>query len=175
MFMFGCSEESTLISPEASNSESGEPNWVGLPARAGSSLNKTFSSGKFISKDKDEEIVISETYTSISGKTVSIYAQIIFFAGTLKEDTFITMEMDDETGVISFSPSMEFNKPALLNVTLTGLILKSLSSTEDFKYLAASGGYESVVYNDLFVKVSEGGLQLDRGQIPHFSRYGFTR
>lgn len=176
LILFGCSQESTLVSPVSQSNSPGEPNWLGLPEPSQKSLSKSFITGALIEKDADGEIIINEAYKSSTGANVKVIVKIKFYAGTLNEDTFITMGIDDETGVVTFSPALEFNKPAELYVRLEGIKFPSINQSKvNFQYLVPDGTYQPVEYQSIVVDVSQGKYELSEGQVPHFSRYGFTR
>lgn len=174
MVFIGCDPDSISVSPNTDLVESAEPNWIDLP-KSITSLSKSFTTGGLILYDRGGEIVINESYETNNG-LVSVYAKLYFPPGTINEDTFITMEVDDETGVISFEPSMQFNNPAQLFVRFSGVDLSGVNPENvDFAYLAEDGNYQSMNYNNLLVKIDKETLQLVQGDVPHFSRFGFTR
>jgi hypothetical protein len=86
------------------------------------------------------------------------------------------MSVDDENGTITYSPSMNFNKPAELYLKLEGLDLYDISKNSiDFAYHDPTGSFGQVDYKEIIVDISSGIVELKEGKIPHFSRYGFTR
>lgn len=172
-----CQNESPLVGPEsidARYTETNEPNWVGLPQADSKRLEKVFNAGETITVNEGGEIVIDETYTSSSGLQVTTYSSIQFAPGCVQEDVYITVEIDDETGVSSFLPSQVFNFPAILNQKFTGLDLSGVNPADiQLYYLKLDGTYDVMAYDDLIVDVSAGSIEVVNGQIPHFSRYGY--
>lgn len=179
---WACSDSNSILGPEnqstprISNNISAEPSWIQMPKHKYPSLKKSFSKTQFISKDEDCQIVISENYVSTTNRNVKVSAKIVFLAGTLNEDAEITMIIDDETGVCTFLPHMNFNKEAILSVKIEGMDLDGVAKEDvNFNYFAVDGTFEAVDVNRIDVKIEQGRLELKRAKLPHFSRYGFTR
>ena len=175
LFSFACQEESSLIAPDNAKVSSEEPNWVGLPTPKYQRLSKSFNAGDLIKKDEDGELIIDESYESVDGNTVKVIAKLKLYKGTIDEDTYIAMAVDGETGVLTFTPHMDFNMEAELYVKIEGFNLDGVQIRNlDFLYLTNSN-YESVDHKEIIVDESSGLLELKEGKVPHFSRYGFTK
>ena len=180
LLFFGCqNDEFSPVGPDSTEpyfSQVSEPNWVGLPVSNFQFLAKTFSTSKLVKADKDTELIIDESYSGGPHGEVKVIVKLKFYSGSVDQDTQITMEIDDQTGVISFSPSMVFNKPAELYIKLEGLDLNDDDEENvDFVYLTVNGTYEAVEYDEIEVDTDDGELELKEGEVDHFSRYGFVR
>jgi hypothetical protein len=86
------------------------------------------------------------------------------------------MSIDDEFGTATFSPSGTFSKPVIYNLTIMGLDLSNVNPSKvKFVYFSADGKYYQPKYKHLFVEKQSGKLQINDAELPHFSRFGFTR
>ena len=176
LFSFACQEGTSLVAPDNTSVSSEEPNWISLPAPNDTRLQKTFTVTELITKQSGGELSLRESYVGGPHGEVEVFATIRFAPNALPEDTQVTMSLDDETGVLSFTPSMSFNRDAALTIVLGGIDLSGVSENDiDFKYYDANGQYVSVDYNKLSIDIDDGGLGVLKVDIPHFSRYGFTK
>ena len=175
-FLFACQEESSLVGPEKVSASSSEPNWISLPSSDASQLKKVFSVTELITVQSGGVIRLDEAYEGGPFGNVSLSAEIKFAPGTINEDTYFTMAFDDEAGVITFSPSCTFNNEAPLTISLKGINLNDVDTDEiGFVYYDANGEYVEVDSKRLWAKTIDGSLGILQAQIPHFSRYGFTK
>jgi len=177
LFVIGCSEESSLVTPNNTNNttSNNEPNWINLPKNADTKLLKTFVTSEFITVAEGGQLVIDETYTSTDSTLVHAYSSITFAPGVVMEDVNISMEIDDETGVSTFLPHQMFNFPAILNQTFTGLNLSGVDPDNiELLYLSLDGNYEVMPVDQIIVDIETGTITVVNGRIPHFSRYGFV-
>jgi len=96
------------------NAYRSSPNWIDLPARG--TLNKYVSNSqgysitKFVPNDEDTELIIDDNYVGGVHGEVKIIVKLKFYAGTVKEDNFVTMHVNDKNGTVTFEPSQIFNK-----------------------------------------------------------------
>ena len=176
LFTIGCQEGSSLVGPE-NTSVSGE-----------NQLDKKHK------KDKKDKYSVSEVITAKTGgkitlkvdykgeylgkkvKKAKIKAEIKFAPGTIDVDTEFTMTFNPEDGMISFSPGMEFNKTAPLTISVKGVDLKKMKIKKgelNFVYFDAAGNKVEVDSKKIWIKKDSFGIL--QCEIPHFSRYGFTR
>jgi len=145
-----------------------------LPQNANPKLFKSFSTEEWISVAEGGQLTIDETYTSIEGKEVHAFSSIALPPGCVKKDCFITMVIDDKTGVSSFLPHQEFNFPAVLNQTFTGLDLSGLDVNKiHLYYYSLDGTWEIMECDNLIIDVASGTITVVNGKIPHFSVYGY--
>ena len=86
------------------------------------------------------------------------------------------MVIDDINGTVTYSPSMNFDKPAILDLKFEGVDLTGVNrDSVDFVYIDYDGLFNPVEYKEIKVDVAKGVLELVDGLIPHFSRYGWGR
>ncbi len=174
--LFACQEESNLVGPEKSSVSTSEPSWISIPASENNQLKKVFSVTQLITAQSGGVIRLDESYEGGPFGNVMLSAEIKFAPGTIDEDTYFTMAFDDEAGVITFSPSMTFNQDAPLTISLKGIDLSDVNIDDiGFVYFDANGEYVDVDAKKLWVKTNDGSLGVLQAQIPHFSRYGFTK
>jgi len=175
LFWVGCQESSRIVEPETDQTLT--PNWIELPKNIShsSSIEMEFSASKNIDGKRGGEIILDRHYIGPNGE-VKIIAKLKFDKGSFNGKQLITMTVDDVNGTVTYSPSMNFNKPAELYLKLEGLDLTGINPEDiDFVYFSPSGEIGSVVYKEIKVDIQSGILELKEGKIPHFSRLGFTR
>ncbi len=173
-FFAGCSDKDSIVTPE--NNQASAPNWITLPQRDGLSIENVFSVTKTIKGKDGGELKIDEHYSAGPHGEVKVIAKLNFKKHSFEGTQTITMIVDDVNGTITYSPSMVFDKPAELYVKLEGLDLYGIDPDDiDFVYYDPSGNYGTVEYKELNVDISSGTLELKEGEIPHFSRFGYTR
>ena len=86
------------------------------------------------------------------------------------------MVLEDVNGTITYSPSMNFNVPAILDLDYRGIDLTGINPDSiDFVYHNPNGNFDSAEYDEIRVNVEDGRLELKDAKIPHFSRYGYSR
>lgn len=172
-----CQNDSQITGPQSAEfqkSKTAEPKWIGLPQAADLTLAKKLFTFKFIKADEGGELVIDYTYYSKEGKKIKTYSSLYFSPGALKRSSFVTMLIDDNTGVAEFLPHQTFNEPALLNQTFTGLNLNGFDPSQiQLYYLNEDGSYEVMECDQLIVDIESGTIQVVNGRIPHFSLYGY--
>ena len=180
LFSIGCQDGSSLVGPE-NTYDTGE-----------NQLDKKHKKDK---KDKDsDKYSVSQWITAQSGgkitlkvdykgeylgqkvKKAKIKAEIKFAPGTIDFDTKFTMTFNPEDGMISFSPGMTFNNTAPLTISVKGVDLKKMKIDKKslgFVYFDADGLEVEVDSKKIWVKKDSFGIL--QVEIPHFSRYGFTK
>lgn len=149
-----------------------------LPARADVSLTKKYSEGRWIRANTGGEINMSERFrTNTRFKTASISASFTVPPNGLSKDTFIMMVFDDSNLLIEFSPhGLEFNIPAKLSYTVTGLDLSSVPVDAEIKlyYINDQTGlFEEMRSGSILHDRESGSISCIDGEIPHFSEYAF--
>jgi len=174
IFLVGCADNNSIVAPE--NNQVSAPNWITLPQGNGSSVENQISKTKNIKGSSGGEIIIDYNYNGGPHGEIKIIAKLKFLSGSFSGTKTITMVVNDVDGTITYSPSMNFNKPAELYVKLEGLDLYGINPDSiDFSYHDPSGSFGQVDYKEIQVDISSGTLELKEGKIPHFSRYGFSR
>lgn len=175
LFSIACEEETAIVSPNNSQVSNEEPNWLGLPAPRYLRLSKSFSTGALIKKRHGGELIIDDEFESVDGKKVKVIVKLKIYKGSIEKDIYITMAIDGKTGILTFTPHMNFKKDAKLYIKIEGYNFDGVQTKNiDFMYLAKNG-YERVEYKKIIVDKSSGTLELKEGKIKHFSRYGFTK
>jgi hypothetical protein len=175
LFWTGCQESSSIVEPETVQTSA--PNWIELPKNTSqsSSIEMEFSASENIDGNSGGEIKLDRNYYGPNGK-VKIIAKLKFDKGSFNGTKLITMIVDDVNGTVTYSPSMNFDKPAELYLKLEGLDLSGINPDDiDFVYFSPSGTYGPITYKEIKVDIQSGTLELKDGLIPHFSRFGFCR
>lgn len=177
LILTACQNEGPINGPEspASQKQSNfQPKWIGLPQNASVKLLKAFNTSEWITIADGGRLTIDETYTSTEGNKVRTYSDIVLAPGCVQQDVTISMEIDDRTGVSTFLPHQQFNFPAILNQTFTGLNLTNVDvSNIELYYYSTDGTWEIMERDDLIIDVATGTITLVNGRIPHFSVYGY--
>lgn len=170
IFVLGCSEHSSIVAP--TQNADNEPNWI-----AGSSLNslkKDVTTSKTIYGDQESLLEINTNYAGGIG-WISITANARFQKYSFVGSKYVTMTINDQLGTATFSPSGEFSKPVIYNLTIVGLDLRGINPANvRFVYMADDGNYYVPQYDRLYVEIQSGKLQIENARLPHFSRYGFV-
>ena len=98
------------------------------------------------------------------------------FPGTVTDDTEFTMALDPNTSMIIFLPHMDFvdDKVAQLTLSFREVDLKKMGIEKDkVVYFNDNGNLVEMDYKKIWFKKHSFGVH--QVEIPHFSRYGFTR
>ena len=189
LFLFGCSNEDSIVGPVSSDSDNpsfamsdqsllgtdgiGTPSFHKKGKKGGKNTGLTVTG--LIKAKKSSSLTLNGTYKD-GRKKVKVYASIAYPAGAVDEDVTITMNFDPATQAFSFAPSMVFNKNAKLTVKLTGLDLKGVNKKDiTFIYYCADGSLETVTSSNIGVNIKKGELKVTNLRIRHFSRFGFVR
>jgi len=173
-FFLGCSDKENIIAPE--NDQTSGPNWITLPQRNGSSVETEYSVTQQIDGSLGGKLEISDIYFAGPQGVVKVKATLKFPQNCFTGIETITMTADNVNGTIIYSPPMNFNIPALLDLEYQGIDLTGVEpDSVDFVYQDPDGSYDSMEYDKIQVIMAIGKLMLKDGKIPHFSRYGFSR
>jgi len=178
LFAVGCSEQTSVNSPV--NKNTSEPNWVSLPninAKSGMSVMSMpiFQASALIDGEKGGKIKIDEKYDGPNGE-VKVKAELEFPKDAFVGSKYITMILDTQFGLATFSPHAYFDKDAIYNVEFVGLDLTGVNPKNvGFVYQAEDGSYEYIDYSKIEVDIKNGKLKVRDARLPHFSRYGFIR
>lgn len=179
LFLFGCSDMGTNNNITEPASSASTKQIVQMPDRQNVSTEWNWSTWKRVKNTESDKLVLTDTYTSITGKTVTVTAVLSIPEGAFDAPyTDISMTADDGTATLTFTPHMVFNKPLTLNLTYSGLDLKSMVSMlphMGFYYIGDDGSFTPVVNRGIRFNVYTGTLSVIDAQIEHFSRYGFAK
>ena len=178
LFSIGCQDSSSLVGPE--NNSISNDNQLDKKSHDKKSRDKkgSYSVKKKITVKKGGKITLKTSYDGPFGKKAKIKAEIKFKPGTVTEDTEFTMTLDPTTGMISFSPHMEFvdGKTATLTMSFKGVDLKKMKIDKEdirFVYFDGNGQLFEMDYKKIWFKKHSFGVH--QVEMHHFSRYGFTR
>ncbi len=121
------------------------------------------------------DVELEKSYKSTNGKNVSISMKLKFSPGTVSQPLNVTIALDKNNLVADFSPNgAVFNKPALLDVTVEGLDLSSISSGANVAFYYMNGSVlEKIEASSLTVDIHDGKIVMKDAKILHFSIYGF--
>ena len=143
-----------------------------LPASAGMSLAKISSAGQWIRAKSGGNVEIDEHFRGVA---VSVTLSIPKKA--LSDDQYISMTLDDSKLKIDFDPNgLQFNVPAELSYTATGLDLSSLPAGAEIKLYYCNqkkGTFEEMYSASITYDRKSGTLTCLNAEIPHFSIYAF--
>ena len=109
---------------------------------------------QLIKKNENCTMTINEKYESVEGEKVQILAEIEFPAGSVDEDTEITMAIDNKTGVASFFPKVNFNKTAIFSLEIYGDNKRNIGND----YYPLGSTFQSVDRRMMVSKMDEGSL-----------------
>jgi hypothetical protein len=174
LFSIGCQDGGSLVGPE-NNSISNENQ---LDKKSHHDKKDSYSVQKKITRKKGGKITLKTSYDGPFGKKAKIKAEIKFKPGTVPEDTEFTMTLDPTTGMISFSPHMDFvdDKTATLTMSFKEVDLKKMKIDKEdirFVYFDGNGQLVEMDYKKIWFKKHDFGVH--QVEITHFSRYGFSR
>ena len=176
LLLIGCQDESSIISPDKTAISNEEPNWISLPVPSDNRLMKVHKVTKLITVKDGGKITLKKRFDAGDNTKVEIKAEIKFGPNIVTEDTKFTMALDDKKGMLTFTPAMTFNGSVPLMVSLKGIDLEGVMEDEiNFVYFDSNGQLVEVFYKKLLVDVESGILAVFHVEIPHFSRYGFTK
>ena len=178
MFIFaaiGCSDQTSLISPEDPISTLKNLKLVELPKPHGSlSVSSTITKQKYINGNNGGSFIEEFVYQSISGD-VTILSALVFPPNSFSNGKIITQTFNTETASLEFGPAMFFNIPVTYTLTVSGLDLSGLNpETLHFVYIAQDGTLTGVQYDSISINYGANSITVTNAQLNHFSRYGFV-
>lgn len=164
--------DDNVISTSDNNSEAiSDPDWITIPQEG-----LEISTSKLV---KGSEETLLDLNTSVQGGlfgNIQVNATLRFLRGSFEGERYVSMSINSEYGTASFSPSGTFDIPAIYNATIMGLDLSGINPDEiQFVYMDTDGKYYPIDVQHIYVEPQSGKLQVINAQIPHFSRYGWTR
>jgi hypothetical protein len=123
---------------------------------------------------KGDALIISETYLK-DGKLISMSAKLTIPQGAFKGFLTFDMVFDFDNYSIGLYPTpYTFDKPVILDLTFLGVDFTNIDPAKFvFNYL--DGEKEKLNYNSLNINDKFKLLKITGVEIPHFSRYGWTR
>lgn len=114
------------------------------------------------------------------GKVVQVDARLEIPANAFIGNRNISMNVNVDSGYISFSPNLDFNVPCdlnfgLMNMDLIKLGFTSSANIANFVYIDDAGAIFPVINQGIIYDFDNGILKVNSAKIDHFSRYGFVR
>ena len=175
LLTISCQEGKSLVGPENTNT---------------STENQLDKKSKKVSDYTVKQLITVKTGGKITlkaklkkgpfGKKAKISAEIKFSPNTVTEDTEFTMTLDPKTCMISFSPHMNFKdgKVAPLTISIKGVKpgkKKKKNNKDEIKFVYFDENGEEVYIDSKKIWFKKDSFGILQAEIPHFSRYGFTR
>ena len=163
----GPDQNSNQVSPAGQNVQLLE-----LPGTAGMDLAKKYSVTRWVSADSGGELEITGQF-----RTVTVTATLSIPENGLSEDQYISMTLGDSKLQIEFGPDgLQFNVPAKLNYTITGLDLFSVPVGAEIKLNYCNqktGKFQEMHSESVTYDRKSGTLTCRNAEIPHFCIYAF--
>jgi hypothetical protein len=180
-WLLGCNSNPVQVPDQISNQDSPagqKMHLLELPAPADVNLAKKYSVASWISADAGGKLEISEQFQNKSGyKTATVTATLSIPENALNEDRYISMQLDDSKLQIKFNPDgLQFNVPAKLSYTVTGLNLSSVPVGTEIKLYYCNretGMFEEMHSGSITYDIKSGTITCLNAEIPHFSEYAF--
>jgi hypothetical protein len=180
-WLLGCNSNPVQVAYQNSNqvSPAGQKiQLLELPVTAGMNLAKKYSVASWISADEGGELEISEQFRNKRRhNTATVTATLSIPENALNEDRYISMLLDDSKLQIKFNPDgLQFNVPAKLTYTATGLNLSSIPVGTEIKLYYCNeetGMLEEINTGGITYDVESGTFECHDGEILHFSEYAF--
>ncbi len=186
---FGCQEQNSPLEPEINDNtetlaKNNNTGWDSFFSSFGlessfdkdegfSMKSKTYT----ISGDKGGTIVESYFWQPNGGDRVSMSAVLTIPAGAFEGTLTFDITFDLENLSVELTPSpFTFKKPVLLDLTFWGVDLTDIDRDNvDFVYFSKDGSSYPVKYSEIKVYPVTKYLSVEKAELPHFSRYGWTR
>lgn len=187
LVLAGCQKENSIVSPvtEKSGSEIAAKaqgvQLISLPGNAEKSLKKSVLSCTELVKVNNVSVLkVENHYKAENGNDVKIKAELKVLKNSLDLDTYMTMSLEQNTLATSvsldFGPSTQFKIPALLSIHAEGLDLSGFSPNDHIGLVYLDGDdWKPMPAKKVSFDINKGEIICIDAQIPHFSRYGFTR
>ncbi len=170
--LFSCSQSKLPVESTNSGNASTEQ-WAPVFSKAGVSLHKAV----YLSKEIDGTVGGLITYKATMDSGVKLDYQLQFLPGSFDGVKTISVSLDDNSFIGEYAPHGYFYKPAILSIKVKNADLSFISDDDDlhFVYMSSDGHLEFIDHRKLRINIDRGILDLRNAEIPHFSRYGFTR
>lgn len=170
IFLGGCSEQSSLTGPLQQGPQSSST-LINLGTK---SLHKPISIAKTINGNNGGSIDI---IGSFDNGEIQVNGTLTVPAGAYTGNQTITVFMEGTYAVLDFGPSpFTFDKPLLFTMEITGIKLTGNTKNIHFVYIADDGTVLPVEMSGTTVADKKGKmLSVYDAQLPHFSRYGWSK
>ena len=173
LLLGGCSDINNSISP-TQNGNTGK--MFKMPQAVNMTTETTFSASQNISGNSGGNLQLSGSYQGTNG-LVTIQANLNVPSNAYPGEKVLYVANSNEYAEVDFNPSLTFDAPVLLNLTISGLDLTGVNSSQvGFAYISDDGSYiEPINYDNLTVNSTTGTLAVTNAHLSHFSRYIFLR
>jgi hypothetical protein len=184
LLLFACGDNS--ISPIETDNHSYQLSKIQTKSEL--TVGKIFSISKTINGDKGGTIKLKKSYVAEDGHKVKIDVKFKVKKHSFKGKVAITMKVNVVNASIMFTPHMDFDKRAELDVKFEGIDLEKLVRIEQEKSgRGATGEYyfvfidddnesiETIKHGRIKVNERKGKIQVKKAHLYHFSRYAFIR
>jgi hypothetical protein len=182
LFLFGCKvsgSDSVIAPPVKTGLSQKTVSFIKLPPSV--EPRAIYKSRSFlVTPQSGGNIIYSDSYLSAYGTvTIYLYLYIPPYAVTQSVNVNVNLSQDALTGDfgMDFGPSpTTLLKSALLTFTVKGLDPLSLpSDPADIQFVYMDNAtYVPMNAAYIFVDVKHGALSIIGGEVPHFSRYGWS-
>ncbi|MFA6540579.1 MAG: hypothetical protein WCT99_03180 [Bacteroidota bacterium] len=173
----GCNSN-PVQAPDQVTSAGQQIQLLDAPRSSGGALSKKYRTGDWFRAESGGELKISARFNSNNQfGTSTLNATFTLPGNALKADQYIAMTFDDYKLQIQFNPhGLQFNVPAKLTYTATGVDLSSLPDGTEIKLFYVnenSGSFEEMHSGTITYDKASGTISCVDGEIPHFSEYAF--
>lgn len=166
LFFAGCSEQSSINSPQ-------QDSQLSFVKMSDNSLHKPVTVTKNINGTVGGVVDMAGSFDGV----VNVNATLTVPAGAFQGRMDITLFMEGTLAVIDFGPTpFTFDIPLNFSMTISGLTLNGADKKLQFVYIAPDGSLQPIELNGT-TQVNHIGdvLSVTNAQIPHFSRYGWSK
>ena len=175
LLFFGCNQDSEVTSP-VNNSPNSQLKLISLPAPSGGlGVETLVTRYKEIDGHDGGEFEADFRYQGGPYGYIDVDSDLDFDDHSFEGTKVISQTLDTDFALITFGPSMQFNKSVEYDLRIEGLDLSNVNpETLDFVYIDANGNMYSVDYDYVTMDASSGMLKVKNAELNHFSRYGFV-
>jgi len=145
------------------------------------SLKKTIVVSEYFEEDDGGHLRLRYKIDTETGD-VFVNINLKIQRNSLSSDAEISMTLDDQTFLadldLLFGPSgLDFLKPALIDVYIDGIDLTDVdpSSINIYYYDATNNDWIKMKSRKVEVDIERSKIKVDRGELPHFSRYALCK
>jgi hypothetical protein len=145
------------------------------------SLKKTITVTKYVDEDGGGVLQLQYKIDTETGQ-VKVRIKLKIHRDSIEDDAEICMTVDDETFLadldVLFGPSgLDFERPADLDVDIDNIDLTGVDPSNVNLYYEnkETGEWEIMNCKKVQVDVENGTIKVQKGELPHFSRYALCK
>lgn len=175
---FACGDDNSIVNPTLNLRNSAFSKFNGDTTIV--TVDTTFFKQKIsqsltVNGDKGGKIFIKHLFKNKRNKLLKLDAVLTIPDSAYNGDLTFDIIFDLETLGVELYPSpFKFDKPVILDLKFMNADLKEFELKEfNFDYL--DGDSEHLTFDNIKFDFEKGLLEITGVQIPHFSRYGWTR